>query len=278
MTSVGSAIAWDQLLIDFSSLGPCPSMSIIIPTYRSAHRLPVSLDSLSLQKYPNFEVILIDASSDDRTLEDVQKYNLQNLKIFSVVEYDYYSMLNRGISAASGKYINFLRPGDFYLSAYTLLHIARMGAEQSYPDIVYCGSLQHDRGDEPQVMMRELKPSMLKKGIMTTTLQSCWFLNDSLVKIGGFNTRYQLLGDFDLLCRFGTIKPFKFAFIPRVLVDDERRRNHYRVPFRWMQESFRILFRHFGLFSSLLWFFRLKPKELFSYLWSSFKNSVFIGK
>ena len=277
MTTKSAGLSWDELLTDFSGLGPCPSISIILPTYRSAHRLPASLDALLAQKYPNFEVIIIDATSEDRTLQDIQYYNFQSLKVYSVVEYDFYAMLNRGIAVAKGKYINFLRPGDFYLSVHTLLHIARMAIEQGNPDIVYCGSLIHNQGQEPKVLMRDFQTAMLKRGKMPTNLQSCWFRHDTLQKEGGFNAKYQILADLDLLCSISKKDSFKVAFTPRVLVDDERRRNHYRVPFRWMQESFRIILRHFGLFRALRWFLSLKPRELFSHLWHSIKKSLFIG-
>ena len=52
-----------------------PSVSIIIPTYNSAKTLALCLESIVAQEYAgDIEIIIVDGSSTDSTLEIAQKY------------------------------------------------------------------------------------------------------------------------------------------------------------------------------------------------------------
>ena len=50
-------------------------VSINIPTFNSAKTLEETLSSIVNQKYKDIEIIIIDSSSKDRTLELARKYN-----------------------------------------------------------------------------------------------------------------------------------------------------------------------------------------------------------
>lgn len=54
--------------------GVFPRVSVIVPARNEEDYISECLDSLIKQDYPNFEVILIDDSSEDRTWEIMQKY------------------------------------------------------------------------------------------------------------------------------------------------------------------------------------------------------------
>ena len=51
-----------------------PKFSVIIPTYNRDHFLEVALSSVLNQTYRDFEVIVIDDGSTDKTKEVVEKY------------------------------------------------------------------------------------------------------------------------------------------------------------------------------------------------------------
>jgi len=53
-----------------------PHLSVVIPTYNSANTLPLCLESIAAQDYPedNIEIIIADGGSTDSTLEIAQKY------------------------------------------------------------------------------------------------------------------------------------------------------------------------------------------------------------
>ena len=57
-------------------------VSIIIPTYESEKNINNNLKSIKNQIYKNYEIIVVDNCSKDKTLEIVKSYTFQNLKIF----------------------------------------------------------------------------------------------------------------------------------------------------------------------------------------------------
>lgn len=51
-----------------------PLVSVIIPTYNRAGKLPVAINSLLNQTYLNVQPIIVDDGSEDNTAELIKKY------------------------------------------------------------------------------------------------------------------------------------------------------------------------------------------------------------
>lgn len=95
-----------------------PLVSVIMPNFNGAKFLCQAIESVVNQTFDNWELIIIDDSSDDESLELIQRYAdkdgrilLLNNEINSGVAFS----RNRGISLASGKYIAFLDSDDVWL-------------------------------------------------------------------------------------------------------------------------------------------------------------------
>ncbi len=61
-----------------------PKVSIILPARNEEEFLPKCLDTLIDQDYSNYEIIVIDDSSEDLTPKIISKYAKQNSKIIPV--------------------------------------------------------------------------------------------------------------------------------------------------------------------------------------------------
>ena len=55
-------------------------LSFILPTYNNEKTLQECLESIFMQKFEDFEVLIIDGGSSDRTLEIAKKYNARIIK------------------------------------------------------------------------------------------------------------------------------------------------------------------------------------------------------
>ena len=77
-----------------------PCFSIIIPIYNTEKELSRCLDSILNQEYPNFEIILVDDGSRDRSGELCDQYARKNKQI-KVVHQE-----NAGCSAARNAGVN----------------------------------------------------------------------------------------------------------------------------------------------------------------------------
>ena len=79
-----------------------PLVSIIIPTYNSERTLSYTLDSIFAQTYKNFEIIIVDKNSTDKTEFIAKSYNV---KFFKMKARERSEQINYGISVANGKYL-----------------------------------------------------------------------------------------------------------------------------------------------------------------------------
>jgi len=115
-------------------------ISVITLTKNNCTTLERAIVSLIDQTYKNYEHIIVDAHSNDCTLDILDKYQ----KYISVVLHDngegIYSALNLGIQAASGDIIGILHADDFFANKSILERIAglfKQGADIVYGDVIY---------------------------------------------------------------------------------------------------------------------------------------------
>ncbi len=91
-------------------------ISVIIPVYNSEKYLCRCLDSVIEQSLKNIEIICINDGSTDNSLHLLQKYSKQDdrVKIYNQENQGAGAARNKGLKLATGKYVVFADPDDFY--------------------------------------------------------------------------------------------------------------------------------------------------------------------
>src|ERR1035437_8776757 len=86
-----------------------PLVSIIIPTYNSERYFAKTLASLALQSYRNFETIVVDKGSNDKTKIIVEKYQqtLPHLYFFTAGT-ERTSQFNYGVKKSKGTILYYI--------------------------------------------------------------------------------------------------------------------------------------------------------------------------
>lgn len=111
--------------------------SIIITAYNIERYIKKSIESVKNQTFRNYELIVIDDCSTDKTLETIQEY-----KDIIVIEHKENKCLggarNSGVRRAKGEYILFL-DGDDYLNNDEVLDKLDKLIAQDIPDVIYLG-------------------------------------------------------------------------------------------------------------------------------------------
>ncbi|MEJ2610102.1 MAG: glycosyltransferase family 2 protein [Candidatus Thiodiazotropha sp.] len=87
-------------------------VSIIIPTYNYAQFIKESIDSVLLQTYRDFELLIIDDGSTDDTEEIVTEIRDSRLKYIKIPNGGVSVARNKGLELAQGEYIAFLDADD----------------------------------------------------------------------------------------------------------------------------------------------------------------------
>ena len=107
-----------------------PRISLITTTFNSAATIANTLDSALAQTYDDFEHIIIDNQSKDKTLSIVESYRPNyiskgvGLKVFSQKDNGIYDGMNKGLEKAQGEIVGFLNADDFFASNQVLEFIA----------------------------------------------------------------------------------------------------------------------------------------------------------
>lgn len=250
-------------------------ISIVIPICKSEILISTTLDSIFKQNYPDFEIIIVEQSGD-KSLELIKAYRSEKVHVYSVSECKRYEMLNKGLSQATGEYINFLFPGDFYLYPETLQQIMVQALNSNSPPIVYCATLLRD--GEVKILFRPYELELLKKGFQPSSLQSFWFRTDAIREIGKFNSNFQIRGGFELMCRFFLGKNFRYASLNRVLTDHEPTTLTRGAVFEHFWETMKVIYQYFGLWSTLQWLFIQKDIKRIIKLWLRSLKIAFSGR
>ena len=127
-----------------------PKISIIIPMYGVEKYLHRCLDSVKNQTFQDWQAILVDDGSPDKSGEIAESYAAQD-KRFVVIHKENGGLSdarNAGMPKASGEYIMYLDSDDFIHPQ--TMEIAYNLAQQNNSDIV---SFAYDRFYRPQLMV-----------------------------------------------------------------------------------------------------------------------------
>ena len=120
-----------------------PKVSVIIPVYNAEKYLPVCLESLLIQTFTDFEVIVVDDCSTDNSCAVAENFLERfggRLKVLSLEENTGSGAVPRnvGLEVASGKYIFFVDSDDLLIDV--ALEELYNCAEESGAEIVYMNS------------------------------------------------------------------------------------------------------------------------------------------
>ena len=91
-----------------------PFLTIIIPTLQAERTLAEALDSVFVQQFGDWEILIMDSVSRDRTLDIAGDYARRDPRVRIISEPDkgIYDAMNKGIEAAHGEWILFLGSDD----------------------------------------------------------------------------------------------------------------------------------------------------------------------
>lgn len=96
-----------------------PFFSIIIPTLNEEKLLPSLLNDLVCQKNKDFEVIIVDGQSEDKTKQIVSHFNKLPIKFYQVKKKNVSYQRNFGAKKAHGSYLIFLDADSGILPSFT---------------------------------------------------------------------------------------------------------------------------------------------------------------
>jgi len=132
--------------------------TVCIPTYNRLYTIENALLSLEKQTFEDFEVLIIDDGSTDKTELFINEYKLNtrlNIRYYKKVNGGKYTALNIGIKEAAGEFFIILDSDDT-LTEYALERLNSLWVEIPEEDKpYYCGVMGRSRNKEGQMIGTE---------------------------------------------------------------------------------------------------------------------------
>tara|TARA_B100001750_G_scaffold224373_1_gene215375 strand:- start:130 stop:891 length:762 start_codon:yes stop_codon:yes gene_type:complete len=177
------------------NLNKNPKITIITVVKNNEKYLEENIKSLINQTYQNYEHIIVDGLSTDKTMDIVTKYKNKIHKIISEKDNGLYDAINKGIQNASGDIIGILNSDDYFYN--DALNIVRRYFE-SFPDIDFLfGTVFKHR------VLHGYRPWKIKWtfGFYTTHSVGFFIKKSSQWKVGLYSLNYKYSSDYDLFYR-----------------------------------------------------------------------------
>lgn len=188
-----------------------PKISIILPVYNSnKERLSQSIESVLLQSFKNFELIIInDASTNDieKTIIEYQHKDKRILYIKNEHNLKLTKTLNKGLEVAQWEYIARIDDDDIWIDDYKLQK--QFNFLHSHPEYGLCGTNiileEMITKEQTKNYMQENDQQIRNRMLLSTQFShsSIMIKKEAIDKYWSYNPDYNLMEDHELRLRLG---------------------------------------------------------------------------
>jgi glycosyltransferase involved in cell wall biosynthesis len=210
-----------------------PLVSICIPTYNRKGYLKETLESVFVQSYKDYEVVIVDDGSTDGTGEMLKQLGC-DIRYHWQENAGDAAARNKLIELAAGKYITFLDSDDLLMPD-AIERMTIVLQQEAEPVIVYGPYLRIDQyGNIIGKSKRKLYSCFVTKHLFQDVfVHSCgsMFPKSILEEAGGFDTSLPVCSDYDLWLRLS----LKYRFIALPEPTFKRRRHPGNISGRSLQ-------------------------------------------
>ena len=183
-------------------------VSVIMPAYNAADYIARAIESVLIQNYRNFELIVVDDGSTDRTADIVQSFKNEPIKYFFKENGGVASARNFTLKKSGGSFIVILDSDDMMTPDFLARHL-QVFEQHPEADLVYCDDCLIDEQDEPVRVID--RPEYLDRKALIRDLFRCGYpvvpfrtcIRKSVFdKIGLFDEKLLVAEDYDMMRRF----------------------------------------------------------------------------
>ena len=223
--------------------------SIIIPLFNKEKSISNTVNSVLRQTYTDFELLIINDGSTDKSLEIINKITDHRIRIINQLNAGESSARNTGIKIAKNEYIALLDADDYWDDKYLeiMKKLVNDFPEASiYGCQLYCVNKNNREIINKLHSKRGIVENYFKDQITAplVTSSSVIVKKECFDGIGYFNTKLKRGGDLEMWVRLA--KNFKIAFEPTPIsyyvLDAENRACHNSPPLEnfYLEDNFEL--------------------------------------
>ena len=198
------------------------AVSIVTVTYNAEGSIRGTIESVASQTFSDYEYIIIDGLSKDRTVSIAEQYSEQfkrgniTYKIVSENDTGIYNAMNKAYQYCSGDYILFLNAGDKLCDSDALKNLWIKVGKNPFADIIYADTIEKHMNlyryavGEDICVINEKMP-FCHQSVLTAR---------ELFKDDKYNENYKICADYDFYLRkYLERKRFVYVGIPLSIYD-----------------------------------------------------------
>ena len=190
-------------------------ISIITVCLNSEKTILANFNSILSQSYKNIEHIIVDGGSNDNTFKYISNYPNPNKKIFIIKKRGIYNAMNVGIKNATGNFIGILNSDDILNSNLTIETIVKK-IKKNPKHKIFLGNIIYFKKVYKKVeryyTATKFHKNKLKGGFMPPHPGS-FIHKDIYRKVGLYNEKFTIAGDFDFFVKCFLIYNIKFKIM-----------------------------------------------------------------
>ncbi len=201
-----------------------PLVSVIMPVYNGEEYFSEAIDSILTQTFSDFELLIVDDGSQDKSAEIIRSYAKldDRIRFFQLQRnMGQGPALNRGVASSTGKYLTYMDCDDISLPERLEKQVNFLEAHPGFGAVgTCCRVLNHDLTTTlfdfivpPQHALIAFNLFFGASFVGATVMTRSEFISE----VGGYTLRRDLSPDLDLSLRLLWHTPIRFANLPDVL-------------------------------------------------------------
>jgi len=210
-----------------------PLVTIITITRNRADLISRAISSILSQSYQNFEYIIVNGASNDNTIEVVESFKDNRVKLVNLdSNLSTFQSFNIGYKISKGDYVTFLDDDDEYLPEKIRKQVELIETLSEEYGFVYCWMDYFD--SKTQSKIREHHPKLrgyvanlvVEKPVVSGT-PTFFFRRSCFEKLGGWKDNIGIISDWELAAR--CCQTWKVDYVPESLVNVYVNHNSVRM-------------------------------------------------
>ena len=160
-----------------------PRVSVIVPCFDLGAFLPATIESVLAQTYADFEIVVVDGSTDTATVELLERVEWPHTTIVRAPHRGVSAARNAGVAHARGEYLCFLDADDLLEPAFLERTVALLDAD---PTLTFVSTWLYTFGAEEWLWQPE-RCDLVALLAEDTVLTASPVRRDAVVAYGGFD-------------------------------------------------------------------------------------------
>ncbi|MBN1788080.1 MAG: glycosyltransferase [Sedimentisphaerales bacterium] len=193
-------------------------VAVLLCAHNSEKYIKEAIDSILAQTYTDFEFIIVENASTDRTWEIIKSYDDARIKAFQTPVKQLSFNLNYGMARTEAEYIARMDADDIAKPQRLARQVEFL---DSHPQVCVLGSAFESFGGQSKIVRMPQTDEDIRRKLpfrFCFCHPSVMFRRKTILEIGGYQGS-RFCQDVDLWLRLSRDKNVKFANLPDVLLD-----------------------------------------------------------